>query len=228
MSSAPEQTPLWEPGEADLERAEMTRFMRWVGERRGREFDDYEDLWRWSVEEVEDFWASIWEFFEIRASKTYEQPLAERRMPGAKWFEGAELNYAENMLADLRAGGSREAESVAVLHSSELRELDRLTWGELTAEVAGVAGGLRTLGVVRGDRVVAYMPNIPETLIAFLAVASIGAIWSSAAPEFGARSVIDRFAQIEPKVARTSTAARTSRRSSRRCRRSYRRCCCPI
>jgi acetoacetyl-CoA synthetase len=200
MSSAPEQAPLWEPSEADLERAEMTRFMRWVGERRGREFDDYEDLWRWSVEEVEDFWASIWEFFEIRASKTYEQPLAERRMPGAKWFEGAELNYAENMLADLRAGGSREAESVAVLHSSELRELEQLTWGELTAEVAAVAGGLRALGVVRGDRVVAYMPNIPETLIAFLAVASIGAIWSSAAPEFGARSVIDRFAQIEPKV----------------------------
>jgi acetoacetyl-CoA synthetase len=204
MSSAPEQAPLWEPSEADLKRAEMTRFMRWAGERRGREFDDYENLWRWSVEEVEEFWASIWEFFDIRASKTYEQPLAERRMPGAKWFEGAELNYAENMLLGPAhkdgAGGGRDPEAIAVLHSSELRELDQLTWGELTAAVAAVAGGLRALGVERDDRVVAYMPNIPETLIAFLAVASIGAVWSSAAPEFGARSVIDRFAQIEPKV----------------------------
>ncbi len=186
--------------------------MRWVSERRGHEFDGYEDLWRWSVQEVEDFWASIWEFCQVRSSRTYEQPLAERRMPGAQWFAGAELNYAENLLAPLRyepAGDDGEgdgavrpsrADTVAVVHSSELRELGELTWGQLSAEVAAVAGGLRALGVGRGDRVVAYMPNIPETLVAFLASASIGAIWSSAAPEFGARSVIDRFAQIEPKV----------------------------
>ncbi len=115
-------------------------------------------------------------------------------MPGARWFEGAELNYAENLLA------GRDPAAVAVLHSSELRELQELSWGTLSEQVAAVAGGLRALGVARGDRVVAYMPNIPETLIAFLATASIGAIWSSAAPEFGARSVVDRFAQIEPKV----------------------------
>jgi acetoacetyl-CoA synthetase len=183
----------------------MTHFMRWVAERRGHEFDDYEDLWRWSVEELEEFWISIWEFFGVRSSKTYEQPLAERRMPGARWFEGAELNYAENMLSDQshageRAAGGRDPDAVAVLHCSELRELDQLAWGELSEHVAQAAGGLRALGVARGDRVVAYMPNIPETLIAFLATASIGAVWSSAAPEFGARSVIDRFAQIEPKV----------------------------
>jgi acetoacetyl-CoA synthetase len=205
MSSAPSPIPLWEPSEADRERAEMTYFMRWVAERRGREFDDYEDLWRWSVEELEEFWGDIWEFFGVRSSKAYEQPLAERRMPGARWFEGAELNYAENMLADQshagqRHGKGRDPSAVAVLHCSELRELDELTWGELSEQVAQAAAGLRALGVVRGDRVVAYMPNIPETLIAFLATASIGAIWSSAAPEFGARSVIDRFAQIEPKV----------------------------
>jgi acetoacetyl-CoA synthetase len=210
MSSAPSQTPLWEPTAADRERAEMTRFMRWAGERNGREFADYDELRRWSVDELEQFWASIWEFCGVRCSKTYEQVLDERRMPGAQWFAGAELNYAENMLADLRsvdlpAEGlrsprRRDPAEVAVLHCSELRELDELTWGELTAQVAAAAGGLRALGVGRGDRVVAYMPNIPETLIAFLAVASIGAIWSSAAPEFGARSVIDRFAQIEPKV----------------------------
>ena len=125
-------------------------------------------------------------------------------MPGAAWFDGAELNYAENMLRGVRPLGAEpapdRAAQVAVLHASELRPLAELTWGELSAQVAAAAAGLRALGVGRGDRVVAYMPNIPETLVAFLAVASIGAIWSSAAPEFGARSVIDRFAQIEPRV----------------------------
>jgi len=207
---------LWEPTAEDREHAEMTRFMRFAGEHRGEPFADYDELWRWSVEELEDFWASIWEFCGMRASKPYERVLGSHEMPGTRWFPGAELNYAENLLlgpargADTslvsgkappgsRAAG-RDSGEVAVLHTSELRDLDQLTRGELTAEVARAAGGLRALGVQRGDRVVAYMPNIPETLIAFLAVASIGAIWSSAAPEFGARSVIDRFAQIEPKV----------------------------
>jgi acetoacetyl-CoA synthetase len=196
MSSADRQQPLWEPSPEQREHVEMARFMDWAGERRGRPFADYEELWRWSVDELEDFWASIWEFCGARASKPYERVLGSHTMPGTRWFEGAELNYAENLLAR----GSERAGEVAVLHCSELRDLGELTWAELTAEVAAAAGGLRSLGVERGDRVVAYMPNIPETLIAFLAVASIGAIWSSAAPEFGARSVIDRFAQIEPKV----------------------------
>ncbi|HEV3070968.1 MAG TPA: acetoacetate--CoA ligase [Solirubrobacteraceae bacterium] len=173
----------------------MTRFMRWAGERHGREFADYDELRRWSLLELETFWEDIWEFCGVRASRSYERVLATRAMPGARWFQGAELNYAENML--LR---DRTPEDVALLHASELRPLQELTWAELSAQVAAIAGGLRALGVGRGDRVVAYMPNIPETLIAFLAVASLGAIWSSAAPEFGARSVIDRFAQIEPKV----------------------------
>jgi len=195
MSAEAARTPLWTPTSEWCERAEMTRFMRWAGERRGHPFADYAELWRSSVEEVEEFWAGIWEFCGVRASRPYERVLDSREMPGARWFAGAELNYAENLL--LR---DRDPGEVAVLHASELRELDTLTWGELSAQVAAAAGGLRVLGVRRGDRVVAYMPNIPETLIAFLAVASIGAIWSSAAPEFGARSVIDRFAQIEPKV----------------------------
>jgi acetoacetyl-CoA synthetase len=195
MSSADLPIPLWEPTGQDRERAEMTRFMRFAGERRGEPFADYDELWRWSVAELEEFWASIWEFCGVRASKPYEHVLSSHEMPGTRWFETAELNYAENVL--LR---DRDPAEVAVLHTSELRALEEITWGELTAEVARAAGGLRALGVQRGDRVVAYMPNIPETLIAFLAVASIGAIWSSAAPEFGARSVIDRFAQIEPKV----------------------------
>jgi acetoacetyl-CoA synthetase len=205
MSSHDPQTPLWAPSEEDLARAEMTRYMRWAGERRGRPFADYDELWRWSVDELEDFWASIWEFFGVLASKPYEQVLDSRRMPGASWFKGAELNYAENILTGPRLASDRRSipdrpDVVALLHASELRDLERLTWGELAEQVAAVAGGLRALGVGRGDRVAAYMPNIPETLVALLAVASLGAVWSSAAPEFGARSVIDRFAQIEPKV----------------------------
>ncbi len=216
MASAPEQIPLWEPTAGQRERAEMTRFMRFAGERCGEPFADYDELWRWSVAEVEEFWASIWEFCGVRVSKPYKRVLGSHVMPGTRWFEGAELNYAENLLLgpidgedagpvsgeaapDARASGRNPGEP-AVLHCSELRELAQLTRGELTAEVARAAAGLRALGVGRGDRVVAYMPNIPETLIAFLATASIGAIFSSAAPEFGARSVIDRFAQIEPKV----------------------------
>jgi acetoacetyl-CoA synthetase len=195
MPSASQQAPLWQPSAEDRERAEMTRFMDWAGERRGRGFADYDELWRWSVQEIEEFWAGIWEFCGVRASKPYERVLSSHRMPGASWFAGAELNYAENVLC-----AERDPGEVAVLHTSELRELAELNWGELTEQVAAAAGGLRSLGVGRGDRVVAYMPNIPETLVAFLAVSSIGAIWSSAAPEFGARSVIDRFAQIEPKV----------------------------
>jgi acetoacetyl-CoA synthetase len=193
------QALLWAPTPQQRERATMTRFMRWAGEREGRVFEDYEQLRQWSVQELERFWAAIWEFFEVRCSRPYERVLQSRTMPGARWFEGAELNYAENMLTRGREGG-RDPNQTAVLHASELRDLQELTWGELSAQVAAVAGGLRALGVQRGDRVVAYMPNIPETLIAFLASASVGAIFSSAAPEFGARSVIDRFAQIEPKV----------------------------
>ena len=211
MSSADPQQPLWQPAPEQLEAVEMKRFMDWAGERAGRGFADYDELWRWSTEHLEVFWASIWEFCGVRASKPYERVLGSHAMPGTRWFEGAELNYAENLLCGpvhpsprTGAGGQADrSDEVAVLHCSELRDWDppaQITWGELNARVAAAAGGLRALGVRRGDRVVAYMPNVPETLIGLLAVASIGAIWSSAAPEFGARSVIDRFAQIEPKV----------------------------
>jgi acetoacetyl-CoA synthetase len=188
--------PLWAPGDAVRERAGMTAFMRWVGEREGRTFENYEQLWEWSVRELEQFWAAVWEYFEVRCSRPYEQVLSTHEMPGARWFTGAELNYAENMLAR----HAERAGETAIVHASELRPLGEVTWGELAAQVAAVAGGLRALGVQRGDRVVAYMPNIPETVVAFLATASLGAIFSSAAPEFGARAVCDRFGQIEPTV----------------------------
>ena len=168
--------------------------MRWLEAERGLSFDSYEDLWRWSVEDLDGFWASIWDFFEVEADGERGAVLASREMPGAEWFPGTSLNYAEHVFA-----GKDDGET-AILHASELRELGELSWGELRAQVAAVAAGLRELGVEPGDRVVAYMPNIPEAIVAFLATASIGAIWSSCSPDFGPASVIDRFAQIEPKV----------------------------
>jgi acetoacetyl-CoA synthetase len=186
---------LWTPSAEVVERSNMTRYMRWLEAERGHGFDgDYGELWSWSVEELEDFWASIWDFFEVRSSTPFNQVLAERTMPGARWFEGAHLNYAEHLLR------GKPGQRHAILHASERRGLDSLTWGELREQVSRVAAALRELGVERGDRVVAYMPNVPETVVAFLATASLGAIWSSCSPDFGAGSVVDRFAQIEPKV----------------------------
>ena len=172
----------------------MTRFMRWLGAERGIELDGYESLWRWSVDEIEDFWASIWEYFGVEAEQPYERVLGSRAMPGAEWFPGARLSYAQHIFR------GRDDSEPAIHHASELRELSTMTWGELYDITARIAGGLRALGVERGDRVVAYMPNVPETIAAFLACASIGAVWSSCSPDFGARSVVDRFAQIDPKV----------------------------
>jgi acetoacetyl-CoA synthetase len=164
----------------------MARFMR------ARGCSDYDELWRWSVDDLEGFWAALWDWFEIGAP--YERVLGSRAMPGAEWFPGAELSYAERLFAAAQPG------QTAIVHASESRPLAELTWDELGDQVARCAAGLRRLGVGRGDRVAAYMPNVPETVVAFLACASIGAVWSSCAPEFGTPTVVDRFKQIEPKV----------------------------
>jgi acetoacetyl-CoA synthetase len=177
-------TPLWEPPAELVEGATMTRFMRAQG------FDDYAALWEWSVDDLDGFWGAIWDFFELG-----ERPgpvLASREMPGASWFPEVRLNYAEQVFRP------RDEDATAIVHASELRELDEWSWGRLRRETARIRAGLLARGIGPGDRVVAYLPNIPETAAAFLAVASLGAVWSSAAPEFGARSVIDRFRQIEP------------------------------
>ncbi|MGB7589549.1 MAG: acetoacetate--CoA ligase [Solirubrobacterales bacterium] len=185
---------LWKPSPEFLEQTRMAEYLRWLQAERNLQFGSYEELWSWSVEDLEAFWRSIWDFFDVRADGGYDRALSGRAMPGAKWFAGTELNYAEHVFA-----GKNDAEP-AILHASELRELTELSWGELRAQVAALATGLRDLGVERGDRVVAYLPNIPEAIVAFLATASIGAVWSSCSPDFGPASVIDRFAQIEPKV----------------------------
>jgi len=193
MSEAPEL--LWEPSADRVEQATLTRFAGWVESERGASVDSYDALWRWSVDNLDEFWSALAEYFEVRFSEGGDVVLGDRSMPGAEWFPGARISYAEHVFR-----GKDDAE-VAIRSASEVRpEVDAWTWGRLRSETAQVAAGLRALGVGEGDRVVAYMPNIPETVACFLACASIGAVWSSAAPEFGARSVIDRFAQVEPKV----------------------------
>jgi acetoacetyl-CoA synthetase len=193
--SRPAPEKLWEPSTELVERSRLREYMGWLESERGLSLGSYDELWSWSVTDLEAFWASIWDFFGIQADGGYEQVLAGRAMPGAEWFGGTSLNYAEHVFA-----GKDDASEAAILHASELRGLGELSWGELRGQVAAIAAGLRALGVERGDRVVAYMPNIPEAIVAFLATASIGAIWSSCSPDFGPASVIDRFAQIEPKV----------------------------
>ena len=200
MSSADKQQPLWRPAPEQLQGVEMARFMRWAGERRGRRSRTTRSCGGGRSTSSRTSGRASGSSAACARRKPYERVLGSHAMPGARWFEGAELNYAENLLRrGARRGRATRRGGGAALPPSCV-ELEQLSWGELAQQVAAAAGGLRALGVERGDRVVAYMPNIPETLIAFLAVASIGAIWSSAAPEFGARSVIDRFAQIEPKV----------------------------
>jgi acetoacetyl-CoA synthetase len=168
--------------------------MSWVQRHHGVRETDYEGLWRWSVNETERFWASLWEYFDIEASVSYEQVLSSREMPGASWFGGSRLSYARHVFR------GKADHDIAIVHRAEAGQLKETSWGELRRLTMQVANGLRAHGIEPGDRVVAYMPNIPETVAAFLACASIGAIWSSCSPDFGVRSVIDRFAQIRPKL----------------------------
>ncbi len=196
MTETTEGTLLWEPSAEFKDNSNVSRYMRWLEENKGLSFEGYEELWEWSVADLEEFWASIWEYFEVKASKPYSEVLGDRRMPGAEWFSGAELNYAEHVLRNAEARSGEPA----IMHQSEIRPFGTVTWRELHEKVAALAAGLRSMGVGRGDRVVAYLPNTPEALVALLATSSLGAIWSSCSPDFGAGSVVDRFSQIEPKV----------------------------
>ena len=157
-------------------------------------FDGYDELWRWSITDLDAFWRSIWDHFDLRSATPVGEALADDRMPGARWFPGIELNYASHAL---RAAGRR---GPALVGLSQSRARVEVSGDELRDQVARCRAGLARLGVRRGDRVAAYLPNIPETVVALLAVASLGAVWSSCAPEFGIRSVVDRLRQIEPSV----------------------------
>ena len=186
---------LWTPPADARERFVVGRFLDWLRRERDLDFDGYDELWRWSVADLEGFWSAVWEFFEVRSHAPYEQVLRSREMPGAEWFPGARLNFAEHMV-----GRDEDLNAVAVVAYSQTRERVDLTFGDLREQVARARGGLQRLGVGPGDRVVAYLPNIPETLVGFLATASLGAIWATCPPEFGVRSVLDRLGQLEPKV----------------------------
>jgi acetoacetyl-CoA synthetase len=186
---------LWEPDQQTVHDARVTRFIRWLGGR-GHDFDGYADLWQWSVTDPASFWAAVWDYFEVLGHRGPGPVLTGEVMPDVQWFTGATLNYARNALRTAWTDPHR----TAIIFESERDRGGSLSYSELASEVARVARGLRALGVGRGDRVAALLPNVPEAVIGLLATASLGAIWSSCSPDFGARSVIDRFAQIEPKV----------------------------
>jgi len=185
---------LWAPTPGRIERARITEFLGWLKANRGLTFADFESLWRWSTEDLDGFWQACWDFFGVEATKPPTAVLGKRTMPGAEWFPGAEINYARHMLRHERP------DAVAVLHLNERQGLQSVSWEELGGKVRILATQLRKLGVKRGDRVAAYMTNVPEALIAMLATTSIGAIWSSCGPDFGTPGVLDRFSQLEPTV----------------------------
>ncbi|WP_018254124.1 acetoacetate--CoA ligase [Salinispora mooreana] len=187
---------LWTPPADVRERSRVGTYLRWLSTHRGLDFADYDELWRWSVTDLPAFWQSVWDHFEVVSHAPATATLAQRTMPGARWFPGATLNYAENVL---RMPGRGDADPVVIAHG-QTRPPVTLSAAELREQVRRVAAGLRRLGVGAGDRVAAYAPNIPETYVLLLATASLGAIFSSCAPEFGTRSVTDRWQQIEPKV----------------------------
>jgi acetoacetyl-CoA synthetase len=186
--------PLWRPSDEAIRDSRLTAFTAWLESERDLSFDSYGDLWEWSVSEPGDFWQAIWDHFGVVSSATPSSVVDGMEMPGASWFEGAEINYAEHIFRD------READAVAIISASETRPMEETTWQELRDQVAAAAAGMKSLGISRGDRVAAYVPNTPETIVAFLAAASIGAIWSSCSPDFGASAVSDRFTQIEPRL----------------------------
>ncbi|MDA4125370.1 MAG: acetoacetate--CoA ligase [Thaumarchaeota archaeon] len=181
---------LWEPDPAVARKTNLATFMKWL-DKRGHSFSGYNDLWSWSVQDLEGFWGAVWKYFDV-ADADYPV-LGEKRMPGARWFEGSELNFAKHVFG-------RKREDVALVSKTERRAEKTMTWQELEKKTSSLAASLREMGVGVGDRVAAFLPNAPEAVVAFLASASVGAIWSCCSPDFGAPAVVDRFSQIEPKV----------------------------
>ncbi|MCS7088398.1 MAG: acetoacetate--CoA ligase [Thermoflexales bacterium] len=191
-------TILWQPSAQFIAQSNLTAYARWLEQRLGLRFESYDVLWRWSVSDLETFWASIWEYFDVQAAQPYTRVLMRREMPGAVWFPGARLNYAAHAFRH-----ARDAQPALIAHTETTTHRPAtvsISWSALRNDVARFAAWLRAIGVRSGDRVAAYMPNIPEAVIAFLACASIGAIWSSCAPDLGAVAALDRFRQIEPRV----------------------------
>ena len=191
--SISEGSLLWEPSNEIKSRSNISSYINWLGAQRNLQFGQYDDLWEWSVENIEEFWGSIWDYFLVKSSSPYTRVTSQENMPYTEWFEGSKLNYAEHALR-------KRDDHPAIKSKSEIRPLTTISYGELYERVGAVAAGLKRLGVKKGDRVAVLMPNIPETVIAILAVSSLGATWSACSKEFGTRSQVDRFSQIEPKI----------------------------
>ncbi len=185
---------LWTPSRGRVNSSNMVAFLQFVNKRYGVRLESYRDLYKWSIEAIPNFWGAMWEYAGIRSSKGYDQVVDDlANFPGAKWFVGAQLNFAENLLRF-------KDERTAFVFRGETRKTDHVTYAELYDRIARLAVSLREMGVRRGDRVCAYMPNIVQTTTAMLAATSLGALWSSCGAELGPMAVLDRFAQIEPKV----------------------------
>jgi acetoacetyl-CoA synthetase len=191
---------LWRPRQAFADASNIRQYQNWLKAEYGIDTNHYDELWQWSVNHTADFWASIWSFFNVQSdtpySSVFKLPQDKEQFIGTQWFPDSQVNYAEHLLrAEEKLG-----DQIVFHHLSETRLLAQMSWRELGRQVRIVATQLRALGVEAGDRVVSYMPNVPETSIAMMATVAIGAVWSSAAPEFGVKTVIERFSQIEPKV----------------------------
>jgi acetoacetyl-CoA synthetase len=188
---------LWEPSDQRREAAQLSHYRAWLTQKRALSFPDYAALHYWSVTEPESFWSSIWEYFQVRSEGTFVRAVdTSGSMFKARWFEGARVNFAEHLLRC----AEDDPEKPALIHGSETRDFTMLTRGELADQVYRLAGALRSSGVKPGDRVISLMPNLPETAVAMIATVAIGAVWAAAAPEFGVRTVVERFGQIQPKV----------------------------
>jgi acetoacetyl-CoA synthetase len=184
---------LWTPTEERKKKTNLYRFMQTVNSKFGKDFTEYEPLHQWSVDNIADFWATMWEFADIKFSEPYTEVIDELKMPGANWFKGSRLNFAENLLR-------YRDDHTAIIFKGEIMEPVTITYAELYDEVARLAKSLKAAGVTAGDRVVGFMPNMPQSIMAMLAATSLGATWSSCSPDFGIKGVLDRFGQIKPKI----------------------------
>ncbi|MFZ2651650.1 MAG: AMP-binding protein, partial [Burkholderiaceae bacterium] len=188
-----------------LPEPQILRYTRWLERERGLKFDattttGYDEMWRWSVADLRAFWGSIWDYFDVRSPTPYSRVLVDEVMPGAQWFPGARLNYAAQVLRHAQAAHAAGHRAI-IFQSERLRErgeMQTLEWPELRRQVGALAAAFKHMGVAPGERVCAYLPNVPQTVVAFLACASVGAVWSVCSPDMGPVAVLDRFAQIEP------------------------------
>ena len=186
--------PIWSPNEKRKQSSNLTQFIEFVNQKHGKRFHSYDDLYQWSIGDIPNFWASMWDYAEIKASKPYDRVIDDLgKMPGAHWFDGASLNFAENLLR-------YRDDEIAIIFRGEAEKKSTMTYLELYDQVARMARSLRDMGVKPGDRVTGFIPNMPEAIIAMLAAVSVGATWSSCSPDFGIKGVLDRFGQIKPKV----------------------------